>query len=99
MFNHTSRYYLLETITLTEADDRELRYKRRRFLPDPAQLQIVRNVTVTQKDRLDLISARTLGDAEQFWQVCDANSTMNPIELTQTVGWRVKIPFPQFQSK
>lgn len=99
MFNHTSRYYLVETITLIEADGRELRYKRRRFLPDPVHLQIVSEVTVTQGDRLDLISAKTLGDPEQFWQVCDANRAMNPVALTETIGRRVKIPFPQFQSQ
>lgn len=99
MFNSTSRYYMVETITLTETNGRELRYKRRRFLPDPAHLQIMSEVTVTQGDRLDLISAKALGDAEQFWQICDANSTMNPVELTATVGRRVKIPFPQFQGQ
>lgn len=99
MFSHTSRYYLIETVTLTDANGRDVRYVRRRFLSDSERLQIVGEVMVTQGDRLDLLTARALGDAEQFWQVCDANSTMNPVELTARIGRRVKIPFPQFQSQ
>src|SRR3712207_7753957 len=38
--------------------------------------------TLFRSDRLDLITARTLGDAEQFWRVADANDTMNPNDLT-----------------
>ena len=32
-------------------------------------------------DRLDSIAATHLGDPLQFWQVCDANNTMNPFDL------------------
>jgi len=52
-------------------------------------------VTVTQGDRLDLITARTLGDPEQFWRVCDANNAMNPPDLTAEVGRTLRIPIPQ----
>jgi len=99
MFSYTSRYYTLETVTLTTADGREIIYTRRRFLPDPAAMQNLAEVVVTQGDRLDLITARTLGDSEHFWRVCDANSAMNPFDLTEEIGRRLTIPLPQFENQ
>ena len=95
MFDHTSRYYALDTATLTATDGRVIAYVRRRFLPDSASLQTLTQVTVVQGDRLDLITARTLGVPEQFWQLCDANDAMNPPNLTATIGRVLRIPVPQ----
>jgi hypothetical protein len=50
---------------------------------------------VVQDDRLDNITARYLGDPEQFWRVCDANNAMHPRELTEEIGRRLRIPLPQ----
>lgn len=99
MFTHTSRYYALDTVTLTTADGRQIAYKRRRFLPDPAAMQVLAEVAIVQGDRLDRITARTLGDPEQFWRVCDINNVLNPAELTEEVGRRIKIPLPQFEGR
>ena len=99
MFAHTSRYYALETASFFSADGREHPYKRRRFLPDPADMQILAEVTVIQGDRLDNITAKSLGDPEQFWRVCDINNAMNPIELIEVFGEKIKIPLPQFDGK
>lgn len=99
MFNHTSRYYSLETATLNTAEGRQVAYKRRRFLPDPTAMQTLTEVEITQGDRLDLITAKTLGDPEQFWRVCDINNVMNPLEVTATIGRRIKIPLPQFEDR
>jgi hypothetical protein len=52
-------------------------------------------VTVTQGDRLDLITARTLGDPEQFWRICDANNAMNPFALTAEPGRVLRVAMPQ----
>jgi hypothetical protein len=52
-------------------------------------------VLVTEGDRLDLITARTLGDPEHFWRVCDANNAMNPFDLTAEIGRRLRVPIPQ----
>ena len=51
---------------------------------------------MTEGDRLDLITARTLGDPEQFWRICDANNTMNPSDLTAETGRVLRVPVPQF---
>ena len=95
MFEHTSRYYTLETATYTAPDGRIIAYKRRRFLPPGEEMPLLVEVAVVQGDRLDLIAARTLGDPEQFWRVCDANDAMNPLELTAAPGRRVRVPVPQ----
>jgi len=98
MFTHTSRYYSIETVTYSSAEGQEHRYKRRRFLPNPADMQKLAEVTVTQGDRLDMITAKALGDPEQFWRVCDMNYAMNPPDLTKEIGHKLIIPLPQFES-
>jgi hypothetical protein len=95
VFTFASRYYQLETAELTLPDGRVADYKRRRFLPAGASLQLLVEATVTEGDRLDLITARTLGDPEQFWRVADANDAMNPFDLTAEVGRRLRVPMPQ----
>jgi hypothetical protein len=95
MFEPTSRYYALETATYAAPDGRVVAYKRRRFLPQGEGMPLLVEVTVTGGDRLDLIAARTLGDPEQFWRVCDANDAMNPLDLTAELGRTLRVPVPQ----
>jgi hypothetical protein len=95
MLDPTSRYASIETATITLSDGRVVAYKRRRFLPRGEDLPLLVEVTVTQGDRLDLITARTIGDPEQFWRVCDANNAMNPTDLTDEPGAVVRVPVPQ----
>jgi hypothetical protein len=95
MFDFTSRYYAIETTTLADANGRVIAYKRRRFLPPAERLQIFAEVTLLQGDRLDVVTARTLGASEQFWQVCDANSAMNPFDINAENLSSVRIPMPQ----
>ena len=97
MFEPTSRYYTLETATFTRSDGRVIVYKRRRFLPQADAMTVLAEVTVTQGDRLDLITARTLGAPEQFWRVCDANNAMHPADLTTEIGRVLRIQMPQAQ--
>jgi hypothetical protein len=94
MFDNNSRYYSLEDARLTAKDGTITTYKKRRFLPDSSQMQIVAEVKVAQGDRLDLMASRTLGDPEQFWRICDANNAMNPKDLL-VVGRVVQIALPQ----
>jgi len=95
LFDSTSRYYALETATLVTRDDRTIAYKRRRFLPQGDELPLQAEATVGESDRLDLIAARTLGDPEQSWRVCDANNAMDPLELTAQPGRTLRVPVPQ----
>ena len=95
MFEPTSRYYGLETATFTNADQQNFAYIRRRFLPQGQSLSLLVEVVVTEGDRLDLITGRTLGNPEQFWRICDANNAMNPADLTPEPGDRLRVPLPQ----
>src|SRR5689334_4349016 len=97
MFSPTSRYAKNPTTSLTDAGAREIAYIRRRFLPRSEDLPVLVQVTIVQGDRLDLVTARTLGDPEQFWRVCDASDAMNPPDLTKDPGRVVTVPIPQPQ--
>ncbi|HEX2049883.1 MAG TPA: hypothetical protein VHJ34_04525 [Actinomycetota bacterium] len=95
MFEPNSRYYGVETATVTAPDGRLLTYVRRRRPPASGELRVLTEISVAQGDRLDLVTARTLGDPEQFWRVCDANDALDPAELTAEVGRVVLIPLPE----
>ena len=95
MFDSTSRYYALETATYTTEDGQEIAYKRRRFLPQGDDLQLMVEVTIIEGDRLDLIANRTLGAPEQFWRIADANNAMDPFELTEEAGETLRVAIPQ----
>jgi hypothetical protein len=77
MFEHTSRYYPLETASLTENGE------------------LLAEVLITQGDRIDLITARTLGDPEQFWRIGDANLVLDPAELVAHPGQRIRVERPR----
>ena len=98
MFEPTSRYAPIEEALLQARDaegrEREVRYKKRRFLPPPpGEESTIVEHTVTQGDRLDNITARYLGDPTQFWRVCDANGILHPLELEE-IGRLVRIALP-----
>ena len=97
MFEPTSRYYSLGTKTYTGADGRIIAYVSRRFVPRGESMTLLIEVIVSQGDRLDLIAARTIGDPEQFWRICDANNAMDPQDLVDAgPGNKVRVPAPQF---
>ncbi len=95
MFDHTSRYYNLEDAEIETPEGKKIIYKRRRFLPQAGDIPDLGQVTVLTGDRPDLVTARTLGDPEQYWRIADANNAMNPFELTEKPGGKLKIPNPQ----
>jgi hypothetical protein len=101
MFDQSSRYNTLDDITYEAPDGHIIVYKPRRFLPPGNAIPLLQEVTVNPGDRLDLITARILGDPLQYWQVCDANNCMNPFALTDddavTTRRQLRVPVPQFQ--
>jgi hypothetical protein len=94
MFDPHSRYAKIATASLTDASGREIAYVRRRFLPRPEDLTVLARLTVAESDRLDLMTARILGDPEQFWRTCDGSNAMNPPDLTAVPGRTVTVPVP-----
>ena len=89
------RYQGVE-VAAVRVGDRDVRYLRRRELPDPRDVRPLAVHTVAQGDRLDLLAARYLGDATASWQLADANAALDPDELTApgTEGDRLTVPFP-----
>ena len=94
-FPPTSRYYNIETATVKTHDGRTFIYLKRRFVPPPERFSLLQEHVVVQGDRLDNVTARYLGDPEQFWRVCDANGAMRPDELTEEIGRRLRITLPE----
>ena len=70
-------------------------FLKRRFLPQPESYSLLQEHVVSEGDRLDNLTARYLGDPEQFWRICDANRAMRPDELTETIGRRLRITLPE----
>ncbi len=101
MVDPTSRYAAVPIATTTVPDgvggSRTIRYLSRRFPPQPSTLTTLAEHPVTRGDRLDVVTARYLGDATQFWRVCDANLVIHPDELTAAdrIGELLRIPVPQ----
>jgi hypothetical protein len=94
-FPPTSRYHGIDTATLETAEGRTIRYLKRRFVPPAENFALLQEHTVVQGDRLDNVTAKYLGDPEQFWRVCDANAAMRPDELTETIGRKLRITLPE----
>lgn len=90
-----SRYDGVEVATI-RVGERDVRYLRRRELPDPRDVRPLAFHDVVQGDRLDLLAARYLGDPLAAWQIADANTALDPDELTRpgSEGDRLIVPFP-----
>jgi hypothetical protein len=95
VFDPSSRYAKLDDATYTDSSGNQIRYKRRRFLPDP-NMPLLSQLPIQDGERLDNFTARTLGNPEHYWRICDANNTMNPIDLESRPDQQLKVPVPQF---
>ncbi len=95
MFDPTSRYFQIETVTMdvtgADGETRKIAYKRRRLLPPVNPDAAVALHTVTEGQRLDIVTARYAGDPRQFWRIADANVITRPQEL-ETLGRKIRIP-------
>jgi hypothetical protein len=92
-FSANSRYVNLPALQFELPDGRVVGYVARRFCPRPESLATLTQHTVTEGERLDTITARYLGDAEQFWRLCDANRALRPEELLRE-GSVLRITLP-----
>ena len=95
MIDHGSRYATIETATLTAADGREISYLKRRFLPDGSAQPLLAEVTIVGGDRLDLIAARIIGEPTHWWRIADANNAIDPLDLVDQPGSKIRIAVPQ----
>lgn len=90
----SSRYHAIGTETIELADKKSVIYLKRRFIPPAEKLELITEHPIKSGDRLDNIAASYIGDAEQFWQVADANNAMKPEELTEEPGTKIRITQP-----
>jgi hypothetical protein len=95
MFDPTSRYAALPIAEAALPDGRVVAYVRRRFLPRPDSLPVLAEVAAADGERLDHVSARTLGDPTQFWRIADANAAVDPDDLVERPGRVLRVPQPQ----
>ena len=95
LFIATSRYYGLDTETLSLPQGKTIIYLKRRFVPPPERFQLLQEATVKRGDRLDNLAAQYLGDPTLFWRICDANRAMRPEALTETAGRKLRITLPE----
>lgn len=92
-FPPTSRYYGIDTLTISQ-NGRQITYLKRRFLPSPDLFITLQLHAVTEGERLDNITATFMDDPTQFWRIADANAAMNPPDLTTPAGRVLKITLP-----
>jgi len=94
-FPPTSRYYGIELAMRLLADGGQRVYLRRRFLPSSARFALLHTHLVTDRERLDRLTAQELGDPRAFWRIADANDAMRPDELTEVVGRELRVTLPE----
>jgi nucleoid-associated protein YgaU len=95
LFPPSSRYHGLQVLQHPTENGRSIAYLERRFLPDPNNFADLTSHAVVAGDRMDNIAFRYLGDPEQYWRIADANAAMQPEDLTQEVGSRIRITLPE----
>lgn len=105
MIDPDSRYARLAETPLrrTGPHGRTITYLPRRMLEPFAVFETLGEVPVGPGDRLDLISARTLGAADAWWRIADANTALDPRDLvearadetTTTAQKRLRVPVPR----
>jgi hypothetical protein len=93
-FPPTSRYAQSETRELVTPAGTTVVYLRRRLVAPLDRFVTVQEHRVAQGDRLDGLTARYLGDPEQFWRICDANGALWPGELEE-LARVVRITLPE----
>ena len=79
MFSSNSRYYALQTYTVTSADGTQV-VVATSHMPNAIKLAGYHRRVVG--DRLDLLAARFLKDPTFFWQICDSNNAPAPDALS-----------------
>jgi nucleoid-associated protein YgaU len=94
-FDPSSRYYGIETVTIELPGGRTVSYVRRRFIAQPSRFETLTQHTVSAGDRIDNVAAQYYGDPLQYWRICDANAAIQPDDLTDTPGRRIRITLPE----
>jgi hypothetical protein len=70
-------------------------FLRRRLCPRPDRFALLYEVRIVEGDRRDVLGARHVGEAELWWRLADANGSIDPRDLEQPVGRRLRITLPE----
>ncbi len=89
-FGPESRYHGSEVRALVQRDGTTIAYLARRLVPSPERFATLSVYRVEEGERLDQVTARLIGDPEQFWALCDVNGAVWPEEL-EGQGVRVRL--------
>lgn len=93
-FGDTSRYHRTTMTVVNGPGGQPVAVLRRRIVPGPESIATAGFHRVVEGDRPDLLAHQTLGDASQWWQLCDANGLMDAGQLAQPIGRTVRIGLP-----
>lgn len=66
-------------------------YLARRLCPQPHRYATLYEIPIDNGDRKDKLAAEHIGDAELWWRLADANGVIDPRELTDTPGSRIRV--------
>ena len=94
-FEPTSRYYGKPLTASVTPEGETVVHTTRRFVPPPQNFELLQFHYVTEGDRLDNLAHHYLGDAQQFWRLCDANGVDTPDDLTDEAGSSIRITLPE----
>ena len=94
-FEATSRYHGNKLTSSVTLDGETIIHTTRRFVPPPENFSLLQYHFVEQGDRLDNVTYKYLGDAEQFWKLCDANRVDKPEDLLEETGRAIRITLPE----
>jgi len=76
----------------TCANGVQVAYLQRRIIPQASIYTKLQNYAVSDGDRTDNLAYKYLGDPILFWMICDANSAVDPDQLTTVPGYSIEIP-------
>lgn len=88
MFAQNSRYADLETVTVRDAQGREVQAVKLRRLPQTAGAPW----GVSSGSRLDVLSQQRYRDATRYWHIADANTELESGALVAASGRTIRVP-------
>lgn len=91
MFRPSSRYASIPDAVYHSPDGQQIRYKRRRFLPQSDHHPAAQTVRAEDHMRLDQVADEALGDPRQYWRICDANAAMHPLDMMAGSGRLLRV--------
>jgi len=93
-YSQDSRYRGVALATFTRADGSLAAYSRRRFIPPRREIAIAAVHLVRGGERPDLVAQTAYEQPLLYWRIADGNAVIDPFELTDTLGARIKLPVP-----